>query len=303
MNKDELLSKIESFINKVNKFNNQITALKCLITRRIIEETNSKEHLLRRDKKDVIDSYLNQEKELLFFLDNYLKELCIVVEKLPDSKENIYTSPFSDNFVYFFDSMINQLYVFLESRTLLNGVFKENLFGFFPTKNELGLWWDSYMLRNRIAHFTQTRYLNSQDEECKCFEEFNSRCRIIHLVDKKVYMPTTLIDYNKDETIKQVIKNSIKNGDNPFDFLFPNISAKGKNKKKPSIIHITNDIMFDYASSSPILIDKINLFINSINKVFYNEICKELKDKSILDEYIIGKNISEKNKIKDLFSA
>ncbi len=298
---DELLDKINSFKKEVNKFYNQIRALNCLITNRIVEENNGEEHLLRRDKKRVIDDYLNKEKELLFFLDNYLKEFQITIERLPIAKENIYIPNFSENFVYYFDSMINQLSVLIEGHNSLSCVFNEKKLDFFPIKNELGLWWDCYMLRNRIDHFTQTRFLNSIDEECKCYEEFSSRCKIICILEKKVYMKSTLLDFNKEKVVKQVIKKSIKTGDNPFDLLFPNISAKGKYKKRPSIIHISNDIMFDYATSSPNLIDKINNFINSINKLFYDEICKELKDKSILDDYIIGENLSDKTIIKDLF--
>lgn len=101
------------------------------------------------------------------------------------------------------------------------------------------------MLRNRILHFTGKRY-SYDNKYCSCYQDFSSQIKIIRIDEKgNINIPSTLLDIYKDENIKRAIDIAIKNKRlNPFELLFPNKSAKGYSKKKPFILHISNDIFF-----------------------------------------------------------
>lgn len=143
------------------------------------------------------------------------------------------------------------------------------------------------MLRNRILHFTGKRY-SYGNKNCSCYQDFSSQIKMIRIDEKgNISISSTLLDIYKDENIKRAIDIAIKNNQlNPFELLFPNKSAKGYSKKNPFILNISNDIFFDYSTSSIILLNEIENMFDKINNLFLEK----------LKEYYDGQDILKKSK-------
>ena len=292
----------------------RIAAINIFAMQFIIEKNGVEEKIVKYDESEIIKEYLYKEKELIHFIKLYIDEMVITISNI----EEIYpreTRPIqipnpNDKISYYFDSFITQFSTMIElnQKDFLERYFrkiKDN--NIFPSRNEYGLWWQIYMLRNRIVHYTEKRYSTSK-ENCICYQNFSSRCNII-LIDEQenISMETTLIDIHKHEKIQAVIETSINSEDkqNPFDILFPNKSAKGKYRKRPIINVIAQDIWFDYASSGFDLINEIYNFLNNINEVFFNYYYENIENKKKLLDckflYIIN-NEEETITIKELYN-
>ena len=172
---------------------------------------------------------------------------------------------------YYFDSFISSFYTLIESEQeneLCKYLNNKKIRGIFPNRKSIDLFWQVYMLRNRIIHFTEARYDNTE-KECKRFYDFSSKITNIYIDNNgEIHIKSTLIDVNKNDEIQKAVKQSIKDNSNPFDILFPNKKAKGYGKKNPFISYITNDIFFDYVDSSVDLINQIHSMLHSINLLF-----------------------------------
>lgn len=308
MTLEELKKEISILTASYEESKKQINALE-LVSLKVTIETNGKEEqLVHYDYETIFREYIELEKKLLFFVNNYLNEFYkMITNSFLEKGEGFY--PLNNQiYSYYFDSVLAAIstMIELEQRDELLKYFNKNkLLSFFPDKNEIGFWWEVYMLRNRIHHHTSKRY-SSNNTSCQCYMPFNSRVNCVQLdKDNNITLETTLLDIYKVENIEKAIKVSLKTRKNPFDILFPYTSAKGKNKRNPSMLYISNDIHFDYATSGIRFMKELFSFIKKINNLFYEELLSRSKDKESLKEietlmYIEGQEF--KYKVNDVFN-
>ncbi|MBE5820300.1 MAG: hypothetical protein E7310_05775 [Clostridiales bacterium] len=240
------------------------------------ENPIEREVRVRYNIDNVWDNFVYLENKILFYIDKYLNRFLeglnrygnirnqsnIILPVNTILEEAIY---YFDSFTIFFSTLIepdqkNLLKKYLDS-SILDSVF--------PNRNTISLYWQVYMLRNRIAHFTSNRYDNT-NKECIQYYGFSSKIQSISINDVgEIHANSTLIDMYKCEQAQEVVKLAIDNkGINPFDLLFPNKSPKGYGKKSPFINFINSDIYFDYIDSGIKLIKDIHNLLGTINKLF-----------------------------------
>lgn len=276
---------------------------------KMLRETPIGEEIrVRYDINEVWDEFVYFENKVLFFINNFLKTF---LKGLVNSGEilNKINIQFTSNeiieeAIYYFEAMIVAFGVLVEpnQKDLLKKYLdNKQLEEVFPNRNEIGLYWQIYMLRNRIAHFTENRYDYSGDE-CIQYSEISSRVRMIKISDNgDIHCNSTLIDLYKCVQAQIAVSKVLKEGKgNPFDLLFPNKSAKGHGKKKPFVSYINNNIYFDYVDSGIKLIEDIHYVFKGINQLFLDKFIEGtdkdecLKKKMIIDfedntiEYAIG---------------
>lgn len=268
-----------------------------------IEKNKGEEQLVRFDELRIIEEYIYKEKELVYFVSQFLENLNSQIDISNCKCGNTFYPVSNEKFSFYFDGLITQLYLLFESeqRVLLQHYFnKDKALSYYPNRNEFGLWWEVYMLRNRIVHYTGNRYLPGT-EMCSCYCSFSSKCNGIKIDENgNININSTLIDIYKNNYIKEKIEDSIKTDKNPFDLLFPNKSAKGKNKKYPIVNFISNNIWFDYASSGMRLLNEIYDFLNSINTMFFDYIINQLNNTEKLINSNIILMINNKEVIKSI---
>lgn len=314
MSIEEFKKNIHFLKNDYTKLKFKIEAINFAIMNHNIENYGEDEVQVVFEENRVIEEYLYKEKELIYFISQFLNSILESIYRpgdAPSPKTDIEFPPFNNTFSYYFDSLITQLYLIFESdqRVQLQHYFNnDKIIPFYPNRDCFGLWWEVYMLRNRVVHYTKNRYVPKK-EKCACYETFSSRCNIIR-IDKNgnIFFNTTLIDIYKDKYIENKIKESIASEDNtnPFELLFPQKSATGHNKKRPSVVSISDDINFDYASSGIRLLNEVNTFLNEINNMFFKYLYNQLKGKKDLINNSIALFIDGKEKImsiKELYNT
>ncbi len=310
---DEFKNNISLLKEEYIKSRFRIEALYFLITNYYIEETGGSEVLVRFDDISVIENYLYKQKEFIYFVFQFLSNISKSIptsESLFQIKEGMSFPPLNDVFPYYFDSLIIQFSSIIElnqKNQLEHYLNNGNSFHFYPDRNQFGLWWEIYMLRNRMVHFTESRY-SEQSKICSCYETFSSKCNMIKIDNHNhIFFASTLIDIYKSEYIKSKIEEAIlsKERINPFDLLFPLKSPKGYGKNQPIVLHLSDDIYFDYASSGVRLLNEINTFLNKINNILFAHIYSRLKNKKNITNvnivlYIDGEKLTMK--VDELFT-
>lgn len=257
---------------------------------KIIRETPiGDETKVRYDINNVWDDFVYLENKILFFINKYLNTFTKGININKDIMNNcnitIPSNNILDESIYYFDSFITFCSTLIEpeQKNLLNNYLDSNIINnIFPNRNNIGLYWQIYMLRNRIVHFTNARYDNTT-KECIRYYSFSSKIQSININHlNEIHVNSTLIDINKCEQARNAVRIAIKSRDiNPFDLLFTNKSAKGYGKKNPFINYISNDIYFDYIDSGTKLIEDIHNLLKILNKLF-------------LDTFMLGDTECEK---------
>lgn len=295
MKYDELIETIESQ-KQMNELLWKQTHIMFIPSFHKFANDDGKEKLVKYGINEVWNEFMFRENKILFFIDKYLETFSSALKNysIKFEGDNISFPPIAlfDEMVYYFDSVISAVSVIVEAEQkdvlakYLDGI---KIHEFYPTRQKFGLWWQIYMLRNRILHNTLARYDNSKDY-CSRYIDFSSKILMIRKKDGIFEINSTLIDINKNANIEKTINFAINNRDiNPFDLLFPNKSAKGQGKKNPNVLYISNDIYFDYATSGVKLINDIHDLLNKINYEFirkfaedYDNIEELLKSKTFL---------------------
>lgn len=247
------------------------------ITNKVIQENLvEEEKRVRYDFEELWYDFVFKENKVLFFIDKYLNSFLDGLS-ICDISKNMKNISMSSNetiekAIYYFDSFISFFYTLIEpqQKVVFCDFFgSKKVNSFFPSRNEIGLFWKIYMLRNRIIHFTNAKY-NENKKECIRYQNFSSNVKVISIdSDGKIKANCTLIDINKCEQARTAIRIAIKNRNmNPFDILFPNESAKGYGKKKPFMCVIRGDICFNHIDSGIEIIKDIHNVFNNLNKLF-----------------------------------
>lgn len=273
-----LLNKINNQIKYADKLSKQINILNVISFEKYKNQIG--EEVVRYDSNKLFDDFSFKINKIIFFLKKYLTTFNEIISKDEVLKQNnISISPDKryEELTFYFDAFIASVSVVFESeqkQILSKYLNTKAIEKIYPSRNEFGIWWQIYMLRNRILHTTETRYDGSADK-CSMYMEFSSKILMVQIKDNKISLVSTLIDIYKDVNIKKAIDISIKNRDyNLFDLLFPHKSAKGKGKSKPMVLYISNDIYFDYVISATNLIDEVLKIIELINQEFLTEFSK-----------------------------
>ena len=314
MNYSNLLKEIDALKEKNNKIYKQNYIMFIPLSYKTIKENEYEEKMVQYDIENVIEELCYKEKKTIYFINKFLevfKQIIILDRKL-FSKKNISFSPnqYYQELTYYFDSIVASFSTIIESeqRIVLEEYFgQKEINDIFPTRNKFGLYWQIYMLRNRILHFTGKRY-SYDNIYCSCYQDFSSKIKIIRIDEKgNINIPSTLLDIYKDENIKRAIDIAIKNKRlNPFELLFPNKSVKGYSKKKPFILHISNDIFFDYSTSAIILLNEIENVFDKINNLFLKKLKEYYDDQDILKKSktsISVNDIEETYSVEDVFEV
>lgn len=283
-----LFDKINNQIKYVDKLSKQINILNIIGFEKYKNQTD--EEVVRYDSNKLFDDFSFKISKIIFFLKKYLTLFNEIVSKDELLKQNnisICPDKRYEELTFYFDAFIASVSVVFESEQkqilskYLNAKAIEKIY---PSRNQFGIWWQIYMLRNRILHTTETRY-DRNTNKCSRYMEFSSKILMVQIKDNEISLLSTLIDIYKDENIKKAIDISIKNRDyNPFDLLFPHKSAKGKGKSEPTVLYISNDIYFDYIISGTKLIDEVLKILELINQEFLIEFSNYYSDKEKLYE-------------------
>lgn len=283
-----LFDKINNQIKYVDKLSKQINILNIIGFEKYKNQTD--EEVVRYDSNKLFDDFSFKISKIIFFLKKYLTLFNEIVSKDELLKQNnisICPDKRYEELTFYFDAFIASVSVVFESEQkqilskYLNAKAIEKIY---PSRNQFGIWWQIYMLRNRILHTTETRY-DRNTNKCSRYMEFSSKILMVQIKDNEISLLSTLIDIYKDVNIKKAIDISIKNRDyNPFDLLFPHKSAKGKGKSEPTVLYISNDIYFDYVISGTKLIDEVLKILELINQEFLIEFSNYYSDKEKLYE-------------------
>lgn len=283
MEYDELLDKIIFQTKYVDKINKQVNILKIIKFEK--HRLQNEEEIVTYDANELFDDFSFKINQATFFLKRYLEifdEILLSTELF--KQNNIFICPDVryEQMVYYFDAFISSISSIVEAEQkdiLLKYLNSKNIEKIYPNRNKFGLWWQIYMLRNRILHTTEERF-DGNKEICSRYIEFSPKLRRVAIKENKISFLSTLLDIYKNENVKKEIEKSIENHDNPFDNLFNYKSATGKGKKNPRVLYIGNDIYFDYAISGCKLIDEVLDFFNSINHIFLESFSKYYSDNS-----------------------
>lgn len=305
MNLEELLDKIKFQIDYVDKVDKQINILKIIKFKKYEQQTE--EEVVTYDANELFDDFSFKINQATFFLKRYLEifdEILLSTELFKQNNISICPDVRYEQMVYYFDAFISSISSIVEAEQkaiLLKYLNSKNIEKIYPNRNKFGLWWQIYMLRNRILHTTEERF-DGNKEICSRYIEFSPKLRIVAIKENKISFLSTLLDIYKDENVKKEIEKSIKNHDNPFDNLFNYKSAKGKGKKNPRVLYIDNDIYFDYVISGCKLIDEVLDLFNLINQVFLEEFSKYYNDKNEICKIKTSMNSSDDlYEISDVF--
>lgn len=280
MKYNELKKQIEGIQTKTIKICQQTNIMFIPLANKIVKENGTEEVKVQYGIEDVINEFLYKENKTLFLIKQLLKCYMQILKNQSEMflKNNISFSPSKDYYelTYYFDSFVASFSTIIENdqKEILENFFdRGQINDIFPTRNKIGLYWQINMLRNRILHYTKIRYAYT-NKFCYCYENFSSKIKMISVdKDGNISIPSTLIDIYSDKNIENAISKSIKDHtSNPFDILFPNKTPKGYSKKKPFVLHISNNIFFDYTDSLVNLLKEIEDLFDKINNIFIKEL-------------------------------
>lgn len=283
---NDLIKKINYLNEMNNKTIKQANIMFIPLTKKVLFENGDKEVIVQFDIENVVEDFLYNEKKTIFFINQFLKEYLEMLLSYKNyfKKNNscFCTNQYCEKMTYYFDSFVASFSTIIEpdqKEVLSNYLNKNEINKFYPSRDVFGLYWQIYMIRNRILHFTKKRY-SYERKECFCYENFSSKIKTIQTDDNgNINIFSTLIDIYSDENIKKAINTAIKDRTKkPFELLFPNTSAKGYSKKKPYTLHITNNIFFNYATSALDLIEEIEKVFDKTNTLFVNYLTQYYTD-------------------------
>ena len=311
MNINEFKQNIANFKDEYHEIAFKIEAIKLLEMECWFQEFGTDERNVKYCAEEVIKQFLYKEQELIYFVQQFLSNLGKSVYR-PSGVPHAGTffQPLNNLFPYYFDSLIAQFYSMIETEQRIQIEYYFNnskTISFYPNRNKFGLWWEIYMLRNRVVHYTEPRY-TVRNDRCFLYQNFSSACRMVRIDNNSnISLSTTLIDIYKNDDVKKSIEAQIisKERGNPFDVLFPLKTPKGYGKKNPMVLYIGTDIYFDYVQSGSRLLEEIKVFLNKINDIFFQYLYVQLKNQNEINDRNIALFIDEKvktMKISELFA-
>lgn len=275
------------------------------------------EYMLMFDLPELWDEYNWKASKCIYFLSKYLECMSLeiqlhkkVLDEYMDNDEIfIGTSGWLREASYHFDAFVLAACAILEQEEkdyMAAYLKRTDIASFYPSKKEIGLYWQLNLLRNRIIHHTGGRFDNG--EVCQRFFDFSSRINGIRVKNRNIEMECTQIDVYRSTIVQSEIMYILVtgSGENIFDRLFPDKKGKGHGKNKPVMIQPGVTLYFDHVSSGVRLVTEIQNFILNMDEAFFVEFSSKIKEKGKIPEvgvieFCEGEEV--KYQIKDVFDT
>lgn len=290
----DLVKELEKIKQENNKMYCQLLAIDMADTTIICQGGND-EMVLRYGISELWKNFSYEESKTLFFIEKFIDELLLKLKNISKTinlNDSINTQialrNTFDSISYYFDSIVSSFGVIIDSdrKSVLLKYLKNDkgLAKNFPDKINSKLWWEIYMLRNRIMHFSSGKYTIINGEAAR-YTDFSSKLNtLIISSSSKLYSYTTLLDINKLDGFEKLIEEARINNDiNPFDILFDSNKAKGYKKDKPILVYLGHEAYYDIINSTPELIKQIHNVFEVVNNSFMQAYLNMLNNK---EEYI-----------------
>ena len=197
------------------------------------------------------------------------------------------TNPRLDTLSYSFEdfitafSRLNEEYLYTELARTFSTRMKQKLLSVQYKRDDVnGLFWRINLLRNRAAHSSRGAYTVYNSRAAR-YMSFGSRANMIDTKDGQMIINTMLIDLEKSDYTKQLIKKEIIEGESDksvFDLLFPESKPKGHGKKNPIMLYPEGFPFFDLNHSFLSLSKEgLKYALNQVS-VFEEEMCNLLAE-------------------------
>lgn len=313
MTVNEYLEKLNKLEERTMTLKLQLELLGTLKTKYTFEKyAVGQEYLCTYDIGELWDEYSVKLRKCLFFLEKYYagmrNEILIHAEML--KRDDIGTCPSRnmEEAIFYFDAFILSACAVIdnEEKDYLAAYLKEtDIKSFYPSKKEIGLYWQLNLLRNRIVHHTGGRYIDS--ETSQRYFDFSSHVRMIRVVNGHLYLQCTQIDIHTSLTVREAIQRRIDGNErgNIFNELFPKGKAEGNGESAPVMIMPSEQIYFDHVYGGQWVAGTVQDFIYKMIQAFFSEFCGVIEDKNSIPELGIcvednGAHIQVK--VKDIFA-
>ena len=256
---------IEVCKNKRNGLNNLIHEIEILSCNYLLKQNgDGKEHLVTYDITEAWKDYLFVLNGILYRWDNCFKLLLQIIEEMKKISNSFNKEmqtcnyPICDQLSYEFENLIVSFPKLNEEPTIVNlsrvmskanqKKLKDNCL---KKDDANSLYWQLNLLRNRFAHSTPG-YYSTNTTEAQRYMAISSRIFNSEVIDKKLFLKTTLINLNKNDNVKKVIQEVIidkkfgeEESQRPLMDLLFSTKPRGKNKSKPTMVFINNLGNFD----------------------------------------------------------
>ena len=233
---------------------------------RIANETGE-ERVVTYTIDEVWDDYLFILNGVIYRWDNcnkLINEIKKYIKQLSDDKEQgkffiVSPQPITDNLSYEFENLI-VAFPRLYDETLLveigRHITKSNVKKIrsdsIKRENIRGLYWELNLLRNRAAHSTPGYYTMNEGMAAR-YLSISSKIRTIEVDNGECIFNSSLISYRKNGYIQKVIEECFvqkKYGEEIskkpiMELLFESTTPKGKGKKEPQMLFMSNVDFFD----------------------------------------------------------
>ena len=110
----ELNNEINNIRENYNKIEFKLQSILLASTTLSIEKYKNEEHIVRYDELRIIEEFLYKEKELIYFVFQFLNNINLAVGTIKTDERNIFSPPLNDKFSFYFDSLVTQLYSLFE---------------------------------------------------------------------------------------------------------------------------------------------------------------------------------------------
>jgi len=273
------------------------------------------EYMLHFDLPELLEEYSWKVQKCAYFLSGYIdgikKELAFhqkFWDELPDHDNVLMGKTIQlDEAMYNFDAFVLAASALLEPESkdyMAAYLRKAPVTSYYPKRNEIGLYWQLNLIRNRVVHHTGGRYDNG--EVCQRFFDFSSRVNGIRMNNGNIELECTQLDVYRSQEVQLEIVMTLATGSdaNVFDRLFPDKTGKGHGKRSPVMIRPGITLYFDHVSSGTRFVSEIQKFILNMNEAFFVEFSSKIKNKGIIPEVATiefqeGKEV--KHQVKDVF--
>lgn len=296
MNMYEYINALKD-LQKVNqRIKHQLCCLQSLQWAYTVEKFQvGVEYRATYDLPELLEEYSWKANKCHYFLGKYIDA---ILQELAFHEKHMENIPVSDDIsmgkttildeaVYHFDAFVLSASALMEGESagyMEAFLRRMPIVQYYPKREEIGLYWQLNLLRNRIVHHTGGRFDNG--EICQRFFDFSSRINCIRLNNNHIQLECTQIDvYRSPEVQKEITRILLTDdGSNVFDSLFPDKSGKGHGKKNPGVLYPGVVLYFDHASSGVRFISEIQQFLLNMNEAFFVEFAHKIKNKASIPE-------------------
>lgn len=245
-----LINKCKEELNKINK---SIEIIELKRINKLLKESGE-EKLVKYDISCVWQEYLFYLKGMLYRWNNCFLKLNQIIKEYNKDGMFFGNNPIGDELSYEFENVLisfNKLYedpLLIEIERHIPNADKKILRSVCPKKNdENGLYWEVNLLRNRAAHGIKGFYTEHDDFAAR-YMSISSEIRCIEVKEGEIKIITKLLSYRKNIHIREVVRKKIIDAGQKtplLNLIFESDVPKGKGKKNPQLLFMSNVAYFD----------------------------------------------------------